>query len=100
MKSILVRHLYQELEEVKVDDVQKVTKVRVFSYYVMRVTGEFVNRVPGMLEHLVHSLTTIDYLFEVFFRLWIPSLVHISTSAWTSTGNLSQGFFGPFSVGS
>ena len=27
MKSILVRHLYQELEEVKQDDVQKLTKV-------------------------------------------------------------------------
>lgn len=27
MKSILVRHLYQELEEVKQDDVKRLTKV-------------------------------------------------------------------------
>ena len=35
---------------------------------------------------------------EVFFRFWIPSLVHISTSAWASTENLSQSFFDSFSV--
>ena len=32
MKSILVRRLYQELEEIKQDDVQTLTKVWVFSY--------------------------------------------------------------------
>ena len=31
----------------------------------------------------VNSLTTVGYLREVFFRLWIPSLVRISTYAWS-----------------
>ena len=30
----------------------------------------------------VNSLTTIGYLLGVFFGLWIPFLVRISTSAW------------------
>ena len=29
----------------------------------------------------INSLTTIGYLLEVFLWLWIPSLVHILTSA-------------------
>lgn len=32
MKSILVRHVYQELEGVKEDDVQRLTKVPAFSF--------------------------------------------------------------------
>ena len=32
---------------------------------------------------LFNSLTTVGYLLEVFIRLWIPFLVHISTSAWS-----------------
>ena len=32
MKSILVTHLYQELEEVKQDDMQRLTEVWVLSY--------------------------------------------------------------------
>ena len=40
MKSILVRRLYQELEEVIQDDVQKLTKVRAVTMsYMTRVTG-------------------------------------------------------------
>ena len=30
-----------------------------------------------------NSLTTVGYLLELFIRLWIPSLVRISTSAWS-----------------
>ena len=49
---------------------------------------------PGKLLLLffylnVSSLTSLDYLLEVFFRLWIPSLVHISTA---STGHILCGF--------
>ena len=29
------------------------------------------------------NLTTLDYFLEVYFRVWIPSLVCISTSAWS-----------------
>ena len=32
---------------------------------------------------IINSLTTVGYLLEVFFRLWIPSLVRISTYAWS-----------------
>ena len=31
----------------------------------------------------LNSLKTVDYLLEVYIRLWIPSLVRISTSAWS-----------------
>ena len=37
MKSILVRHVYQELEGVKQDDVQRLTKVPAFKFF--RVKG-------------------------------------------------------------
>ena len=30
-----------------------------------------------------NSLTTVGYLLGVFFRLWIPLLVYVSTSAWS-----------------
>ena len=32
---------------------------------------------------LLNSLTIVGYLLGVFFRLWIPFLVRISTSAWS-----------------
>ena len=41
---------------------------------------------------LFNSLTSIGYLLEVFFRLWIHYLVCISTSA-GATGNLSQSMY-------
>ena len=31
----------------------------------------------------LNSLTTLGYFVEVYFRLWIPSFVHISTFAWS-----------------
>ena len=31
----------------------------------------------------VNSLTSVGYLLEVFIGLWIPSLIRISTSAWS-----------------
>ena len=31
----------------------------------------------------INSLTTVDYLLDVFIKLWIPSMVHIFTSAWS-----------------
>ena len=34
-------------------------------------------------EELANSLTTVGYLLEVFIKLWIPSMVHIFTSAWS-----------------
>ena len=49
---------------------------------------------------LFNSLTTIGYLLEVFIRLWKPSLVRISTSAWSQHRNLSQSFTDTFSAGS
>ena len=30
-----------------------------------------------------NSLPTVGYLLEVFIKLWIPSMVHIFTSAWS-----------------
>ena len=30
-----------------------------------------------------NSLTTVGCLLEIFIRLWIPSLVRISTCAWS-----------------
>ena len=35
------------------------------------------------LKWVFNSLTTVGYLLVVFFRIWIPSLVCISTSAWS-----------------
>ena len=32
---------------------------------------------------LFNSLTTVGYLLEVFFKLWIPFMVRIFASAWT-----------------
>ena len=29
-----------------------------------------------------NSLTTVGYLLDVFIKLWIPSMIHIFTSAW------------------
>ena len=43
----------------------------------------------------VNSLTTVGYLPEVFIRLWIPSMVHIFTSARSQHWKLET-----FSVGS
>ena len=34
-------------------------------------------------ENQLNFLTTVGYLLEVFIRLWIPSLVRISTSVWS-----------------
>ena len=34
-----------------------------------------------LFAHALNSLATVGYLLEVFFRLWIPFLVGISTSA-------------------
>ena len=39
-------------------------------------------------KNRVNSLTTVGYLLEVFFRLWIPFLVRISTSAWSQQWKL------------
>ena len=39
--------------------------------------------VLGYRNDAVNSLTTAGYLLGVFFRLWIPFLVRISTSAWS-----------------
>ena len=47
---------------------------------------------------IVNSLTTVDYLLEVFIRLWIHPMVRVFTSA--STENLSQSFMDTFSVSS
>ena len=52
------------------------------------------------LFQLINCLTTVGYLLEVFFRLWIPSLVRIPLLLGASTGNFSQSLFDTFSVGS
>ena len=48
----------------------------------------------------INSLTTVAYLLEVFFRLWMASLDRIPLMLGASTGNLGQSFFDTFSVGS
>ena len=45
-----------------------------------RVVGPLV---AGSIPLHINSLTTAGYLLEVFIRLWILSLVRISTSAWS-----------------
>ena len=67
----------------------------------LSVRGEFsIHSVVsiGWFQWTKTALTPIGYLLEVFIRLWIPSLVCISTSAW-STRNLCQSFFDTLSGG-
>ena len=47
-----------------------------------------------------NSLTTVGYLLGVFFRLWIPLWVHVSTSAWSQHWKLElKSFFDTISLG-
>ena len=38
---------------------------------------------PAASKLVTHFFTTIGYLLEGFIRLWIPSMVHNFTSAWS-----------------
>ena len=41
----------------------------------------------------LNSFTTVGYLLGVFYRLWIPFLVRISTSAWSQQWKLELKLF-------
>ena len=55
--------------------------------------GVQITKTETEITKIINSLTTIGYLLDAFIKLWILLLE-------ASTGNLSQSFINPFSVGS
>ena len=80
IKTSKLGHLHKDW----IDIIPILTKVNVPAlFYFSSLNGRNSFTVTMNSRVSLNSLTTIGYLQEVFIRLWIPSLLRISTSAWS-----------------